>query len=242
MNTRLILLCLSMMFLVTTISAEEYGYISGRVISEHGVGLIYANLSVIADGQRITGSQTDISGSYRFRCPPGHFSLRISLVGYLSPDSIRISVVKGETTAVPTRTLMRQMTGIFDPWPTQDLRKYDIVMEATDPNGILIPNATFIISQGDTIERYCYSNEQGKGAKTRLAEGDYNIRVSAARYSTVLYHKVRIKAPGPILLSAKLNPLALGKEDKPINRKYRKPNSKAALSRLRGLYPPSTYP
>jgi outer membrane receptor protein involved in Fe transport len=88
-------LCASSLFAGTT------GKLAGRVKDDSGKGVAYVNISVFADGKRITGGQSKDNGTYMIiNVPPGVYELRFILQGFANyiVDNVRVNVDQTTTT------------------------------------------------------------------------------------------------------------------------------------------------
>lgn len=71
------------------------GTLAGRIVDEHGEGLIGATVRVIETG---SGQVTDLDGNYTLRLQPGTYTIEIAYVGYATKQVSDVKITAGKET------------------------------------------------------------------------------------------------------------------------------------------------
>ncbi len=82
-------------------TTTSVGMLEGSVESKStGEKLLFANIVISRNGVTITGTNTDVSGSYRLELPAGQYDVKCTYVGFEDGFEEKVIISEGETTLV----------------------------------------------------------------------------------------------------------------------------------------------
>ncbi len=99
--------------------SQNAGKVEGRIVSADGNALPYASVVLQrADGKMLKGSLTDTLGQFSFNAvPPGSYSLKITMIGFLPYESASFSLSAEKTN--------RELPGNYSEGRCQNTRRSD---------------------------------------------------------------------------------------------------------------------